>query len=192
MERAQSFEAQCQFVKNVMAKEEYREKPEEVGYILKNRIKKFYATNDFIQVDIEHFKPRLEPLYSAGVEPSNDTLVLFGIDFMGKQQLRQYFGSFNPQFVFIDESNCMITFPSAEAALMAIRFNVKIDSMTRFKVEDDPDNDLAELNLNFGDKAKNHPREWIELKPYIYRYVKSRFFSKEFERKLYIRYATFK
>jgi hypothetical protein len=86
----------------------------------------------------------------------------------------------------------MITFPSADAALSAIRFNLKPDSMTRFKVEDDPENDLAELNLNFGDKAKNHPREWIELKPYIYRYVKSRFFSKDFERKLYIRYATIK
>lgn len=138
MERGNSFEAQCHFARNIMSKEEYQGLDEvELERILKNRIKKFYATNDYIQVDVEHFKPRVEPLYIAGVEPSNDTLVLFGIDFMKKNQLKQYFADFSPHYRFLDESNCILTFPTPEAALKAIRANVRPDSNTKLKVEED-------------------------------------------------------
>jgi hypothetical protein len=60
MEKTFSFESHCKFVKDVMGETEYHGKGgSEVDEILKNRIKKFYATNDFIQVDVEHFKQRI-------------------------------------------------------------------------------------------------------------------------------------
>lgn len=92
MDKSKSFETQCHFVRSIMAQEDYDgERPGDISQILNQRIKKFYATNDYIQVDEEHFKPRAEPLYFPGVEPAADTLVLFGIDFMKKQQLKSYF-----------------------------------------------------------------------------------------------------
>lgn len=58
--------------------------------------------DDYIEVDTEHFKPRIEPLYLPGVVPTDDTLLLFGIDFMSKQQLKAYFNQFAPQYYFLD------------------------------------------------------------------------------------------
>lgn len=140
MEKGQTFEAQCQFARSIMGKEECQGRGEgEINQMLKQRIKKFYATSDYIQVDEEHFKPRIEPLYIAGVEPSSDTLLLFGIDFMKKVQLKDYFAHYGAQYHFLDESNCIIAFPSPQAALEAIRANVRPDSNTKFKVEDDSD-----------------------------------------------------
>ena len=37
---------------------------------------------------------------------------------------------------------------------------------------------------------KTQPKEWIELRSYIYRYGKSKFSVNDYERKLYVRYAT--
>lgn len=103
MEKTHSFEQHYSFVKNIMGREEYKDKSnKEIDSILLQRIKKYYVTSDSIQVDVEHFRPRLEPLYARGIEPSNDTLVLFGIDFMKKQQLREYFNIPNSSFAMAD------------------------------------------------------------------------------------------
>jgi hypothetical protein len=75
----------------------------------------------------------------------------------------------------------MLTFSSAVLALTAVKALVKPDSSTRFKVEEDPDDDvLAEFNLNLGQKASPHPKEWIELRPYIYHYKKNKYVTKQY------------
>jgi hypothetical protein len=43
------------------------------------------------------------------------------------------------------------------------------------------------LHLNI---PRTQPREWIELQPYVYRFKKSKFSIKDYERRLYVRYAT--
>lgn len=121
------------------------------------------------------------------MEPTDDTLILFGIDFMSKQQLKAYFAQFAPQYYFLDESNCIIKFFSPEAARQAIKENLKQDSQTRYKIEEDADEGI-EVGLQFN--IPKQPKEWIELRPYKYSFKKSKFSAKDFERKLYVRYAT--
>jgi hypothetical protein len=106
---------------------------------------------------------------------------------MNKTQLNSYFGMFEPHYCNIDQSNCIIKFPSADHALAAIRRNLKEDSTTRYKIEEDDESEEVGLQLNM---PKTQPKEWIELKPYTYRYGKSKFSVKDYERKLYVRYAT--
>jgi hypothetical protein len=76
----------------------------------------------------EHFKPRIEPIYDANVKTSEDILILFGIDFLKKDELKNMFMEFGPEIHFIDESNCLLKFASHELAKEAIKKNVKKDS----------------------------------------------------------------
>lgn len=107
---------------------------------------------------------------------------------MSKHQLKAYFAQFAPQYYFLDESNCIIKFSSPEAARQAIRDNLKQDSQTKYKIEEDAD-EGAELGLELN-MPKAQPKEWIELRSYTYSFKKSKFSAKDFERKLYVRYAT--
>jgi hypothetical protein len=105
---------------------------------LQKRLRKFYGSQH-IDVAEEHFTSRIEPVYEEGVETSNDTLILFGTDFLGMQAMKKMFspktGSFKE--IYLNPSNIMLQYSSPAEANEVIIKNLKPDSQTRFKIEEE-------------------------------------------------------
>jgi hypothetical protein len=49
---------------------------------------------------MEHYKPKLEPIYCPGDYTVEDTLVLFGTDFITTEKLKKLFTVNDPGFTF--------------------------------------------------------------------------------------------
>lgn len=120
---------------------------------------KFYNYGLRINFANEHFKPRIEPDYrDETVFPLDHTLILFGIDFLGIKKIKKIFPD-AADIMDIDESNCKIRFTDRRKARQAILSNVRKESLTRLKVEEEDENEdemLSELGINL-EKSEHLP-----------------------------------
>jgi hypothetical protein len=91
-------------------------------------------------VSEEYYKPRRDPVYGQNTTLSNDTLMVFGIDFLKTAELKRRFSVYQSEgedvkFLFLDKSNCMIYFSDPEKVRATLELNVKKNSSTAFKIE---------------------------------------------------------
>jgi hypothetical protein len=104
---------------------------EGVRQVLLRRTSKFFSVEQQIDLNDEHYKPRVEPYYDQHVYTTNDTLVLFGSDFLNKAELKKKFGKYDRHFQLaqLDLSNCMLKFSNPTSAREAILDSLPKDSV---------------------------------------------------------------
>lgn len=127
--------------------------PQEQEDVLRRRLLRFFGNSS-----LEHsrfYVPRREIVRSPLLAIQQNSLILYGVDFLSSHRLEAYLAPASPEIAFLDDSHCALLF-SDETRLIAALFSRLLS----------PTVDAAtfEAKLLCSPSMK---LDWMELQPYI-------------------------